>query len=87
MAVMLGITQARSKPDTTVYDPTGGSGSLLLKAAGTRRGSARAMSRISSNGRCEGLRLRLHPANAQWLATGVKRGACSSCRRVAPAAS
>jgi len=33
MAQVLGIAQARTSPDTTVYDPTCGSGSLLLKVA------------------------------------------------------
>lgn len=33
MAQILGIRQARTSPDTTVYDPTCGSGSLLLKIA------------------------------------------------------
>ncbi len=33
MAQVLGIAQAKTSPDTTVYDPTCGSGSLLLKVA------------------------------------------------------
>ncbi|MGY0196572.1 N-6 DNA methylase [Leptothrix sp. BB-4] len=33
MAQVLGIAKARTSPDTTVYDPTCGSGSLLLKVA------------------------------------------------------
>jgi type I restriction enzyme M protein len=33
MAQVLGIAKARTNPDTTVYDPTCGSGSLLLKVA------------------------------------------------------
>lgn len=33
MAQVLGIAQAQTSPDTTVYDPTCGSGSLLLKVA------------------------------------------------------
>lgn len=33
MAQVLGIGQAKTSPDTTVYDPTCGSGSLLLKVA------------------------------------------------------
>jgi type I restriction enzyme M protein len=33
MAQVLGIAQAETSPDTTVYDPTCGSGSLLLKVA------------------------------------------------------
>jgi type I restriction enzyme M protein len=33
MASVLGIAQAETSPDTTVYDPTCGSGSLLLKVA------------------------------------------------------
>jgi type I restriction enzyme M protein len=33
MAAVLGIAQAKTTPDTTVYDPTCGSGSLLLKVA------------------------------------------------------
>ena len=33
MAAVLGIAQAETSPDTTVYDPTCGSGSLLLKVA------------------------------------------------------
>ncbi len=33
MAQVIGIAQARTSPDTTVYDPTCGSGSLLLKVA------------------------------------------------------
>ena len=33
VAQVLGITAARTTPDTTVYDPTCGSGSLLLKVA------------------------------------------------------
>jgi type I restriction enzyme M protein len=33
MAQVLGIAQAQTSPDTTVYDPTCGSGSLLLKIA------------------------------------------------------
>ncbi|BDI06868.1 HsdM family class I SAM-dependent methyltransferase [Sphaerotilus microaerophilus] len=33
MAQVLGIAQSRTSPDTTVYDPTCGSGSLLLKVA------------------------------------------------------
>ncbi|KDB51678.1 type I restriction-modification system specificity subunit [Sphaerotilus natans subsp. natans DSM 6575] len=33
MAQLLGIAHARTSPDTTVYDPTCGSGSLLLKVA------------------------------------------------------
>lgn len=33
MAAVLGIAQADTRPDTTVYDPTCGSGSLLLKVA------------------------------------------------------
>lgn len=33
MAAVLGIAQAKTSPDTTVYDPTCGSGSLLLKVA------------------------------------------------------
>jgi type I restriction enzyme M protein len=33
MAQVLGIAQANTSPDTTVYDPTCGSGSLLLKVA------------------------------------------------------
>jgi type I restriction enzyme M protein len=33
MAQVLGIARARTSPDTTVYDPTCGSGSLLLKVS------------------------------------------------------
>ena len=33
MAQVVGIAQAKTSPDTTVYDPTCGSGSLLLKVA------------------------------------------------------
>ena len=33
MAQVLGIAKAKTSPDTTVYDPTCGSGSLLLKVA------------------------------------------------------
>ncbi len=33
MAAVLGIAEAETSPDTTVYDPTCGSGSLLLKVA------------------------------------------------------
>ena len=33
MAQVLGIARAKTSPDTTVYDPTCGSGSLLLKVA------------------------------------------------------
>jgi type I restriction enzyme M protein len=33
MAQVIGIGQAKTSPDTTVYDPTCGSGSLLLKVA------------------------------------------------------
>jgi type I restriction enzyme M protein len=33
MAEVIGIGQAKTSPDTTVYDPTCGSGSLLLKVA------------------------------------------------------
>jgi type I restriction enzyme M protein len=33
MAQILGIARAKTSPDTTVYDPTCGSGSLLLKVA------------------------------------------------------
>ena len=33
MAQVVGIAQAETSPDTTVYDPTCGSGSLLLKVA------------------------------------------------------
>ncbi len=33
MAQILGIREARTSPDTTIYDPTCGSGSLLLKIA------------------------------------------------------
>jgi len=33
MAQVLGIAQAKTSPETTVYDPTCGSGSLLLKVA------------------------------------------------------
>jgi type I restriction enzyme M protein len=37
MAQVLGIGQANTSPDTTVYDPTCGSGSLLLKVASAAR--------------------------------------------------
>ena len=37
MAQVIGIGQAHTSPDTTVYDPTCGSGSLLLKVADTAR--------------------------------------------------
>src|SRR5437016_3483894 len=37
MAQILGIREARTSPDTTVYDPTCGSGSLLLKVADAAR--------------------------------------------------
>jgi type I restriction enzyme M protein len=37
MAQILGIGQAKTSPDTTVYDPTCGSGSLLLKVADAAR--------------------------------------------------
>jgi len=37
MAQILGIGQAKTSPDTTVYDPTCGSGSLLLKIADEAR--------------------------------------------------
>ncbi|MDP3702074.1 MAG: class I SAM-dependent DNA methyltransferase [Hylemonella sp.] len=37
MAQVLGIAQAKTTPDTTVYDPTCGSGSLLLKVAEAAR--------------------------------------------------
>lgn len=37
MAQMLGIGKAKTSPDTTVYDPTCGSGSLLLKVAEAAR--------------------------------------------------
>ncbi|PQA78925.1 class I SAM-dependent DNA methyltransferase [Rhodoferax sp. TS-BS-61-7] len=37
MAQVLGIAKAKTTPDTTVYDPTCGSGSLLLKVAEAAR--------------------------------------------------
>jgi type I restriction enzyme M protein len=37
IAQILGIREAKSSPDTTVYDPTCGSGSLLLKVADEAR--------------------------------------------------
>jgi len=37
IAQILGIREARTSPDTTVYDPTCGSGSLLLKVADEAR--------------------------------------------------
>jgi type I restriction enzyme M protein len=37
MAQVLGISKAKTSPDTTVYDPTCGSGSLLLKVAEAAR--------------------------------------------------
>jgi type I restriction enzyme M protein len=37
MAQVLGIAKAKTSPDTTVYDPTCGSGSLLLKVAEAAR--------------------------------------------------
>ncbi len=37
MAQVLGIRDANTRPDTTVYDPTCGSGSLLLKVADAAR--------------------------------------------------
>ncbi|GKS65563.1 hypothetical protein YTPLAS72_28670 [Nitrospira sp.] len=37
IAQILGIREAKTSPDTTVYDPTCGSGSLLLKVADEAR--------------------------------------------------
>ncbi|MER8929170.1 N-6 DNA methylase [Mesorhizobium sp. M0643] len=43
MAQIIGIRSAKTSGDTTVYDPTCGSGSLLLKVAGEAGNQCRAL--------------------------------------------